>query len=111
MLSENGYAVLEAANATEAMEIARQARGKIDLLLTDVVMPGMNGSELADQLVSLYPGIKTLYMSGYTEFAVPLSDILRQERPLLQKPFTQQSLARKVRDVLKDSHAPEPSLR
>jgi len=106
MLRDNGYAVLEAANAMEAMEIARQARGKIDLLLTDVVMPGMNGSELADQLVSLYPGIKTLYMSGYTEFAVPLSDILQQERPLLQKPFTQQSLLRKIREVLENSRPP-----
>ena len=105
MLSENGYAVLEAANAIQAMEIARQASGKIDLLLTDVVMPGMNGSELADQLVSLYPWIKTLYMSGYTEFAVPLSDIVRQEGPLLQKPFTQQSLLRKLREVLENSRA------
>ncbi len=103
MLSENGYAVLEAANAIQAMEIARQVQGKIDLLLTDVVMPGMNGSELADQLVSLYPGIKTLYMSGYTEFAVPLSNIVRQERSLLQKPFTQQSLLRKLREVLENS--------
>ncbi|MGA8766669.1 MAG: ATP-binding protein, partial [Candidatus Acidiferrales bacterium] len=103
MLSENGYAVLEAANAIQAMEIARQVQGKIDLLLTDVVMPGMNGSELADQLVSLYPGIKTLYMSGYTEFAVPLSNIVWQERPLLQKPFTQQNLLRKIREVLENS--------
>jgi CheY-like chemotaxis protein len=103
MLSENGYAVLEAASAIQAMEIARQVQGKIDLLLTDVVMPGMNGSELADQLVSLYPQIKTLYMSGYTEFAVRLSDIVRQERRLLQKPFTQQSLLRKIREVLENS--------
>jgi two-component system cell cycle sensor histidine kinase/response regulator CckA len=103
MLSENGYAVLEAASAIQAMEIARQVQGKIDLLLTDVVMPGMNGSELADQLVSLYPQIKTLYMSGYTEFAVRLSDIVRQERRLLQKPFTQQSLLRKIREVLESS--------
>jgi two-component system, cell cycle sensor histidine kinase and response regulator CckA len=111
MLSENGYAVLEAANATEAMEIVHQARGKIDLLLTDVVMPGVGGPELADQLVALYPQIKVLYMSGYTEFAAPQNKILQQGRPLLQKPFTQQSLARKVRDVLTDSHAPELSLR
>jgi two-component system, cell cycle sensor histidine kinase and response regulator CckA len=111
MLSENGYAVLEAANATEAMEIARQARGKIDLLLTDVVMPGLGGPELADQLVALYPKIKVLYISGYTEFAAPQSKFLQQGRPLLQKPFTQQSLARKIRDVLKDSQALELSLR
>lgn len=111
MLSENGYTVLEAANGTEAMEIARQARGKIDLLLTDVVMPGLGGPDLADQLVALYPEIKVLYMSGYTEFAAPQNKMLQQGRPLLQKPFTQQSLARKVRDVLKDSRASEPSLR
>ncbi len=106
MLRQEGYAVLEATNAVEAIEVAQQAPRKIDLLLTDVVMPGMNGSELADQLVSLYPGIRTLYMSGYTEFAVPLSNILQQERPLLQKPFTRQSLARKVRDVLENSRPP-----
>jgi CheY-like chemotaxis protein len=105
MLREDGYAVLEAANAAEAIEIARQAPRRIDLLLTDVVMPGMNGSELADQLVSLYPWVKTLYMSGYTEFAVPLSEIVQQDRALLQKPFTRQTLARKVREVL-ENHRP-----
>lgn len=111
MLNENGYAVLEAADATEAMEIARQVRGKIDLLLTDVVMPGMGGPELADQLVALYPAIKVLYMSGYTEFADPHNKILQQSRPLLQKPFTHQNLARKLRDVLKNTPARELSLR
>jgi len=111
MLSEDGYAVLEAANGSEAIEIARGAPGKIDLLLTDVVMPGMGGLELADQLVALYPEMKVLYMSGYTEFAAPQNKILQQGRPLLQKPFTRQTLARKVRDVLQDSPAPELSLR
>jgi two-component system, cell cycle sensor histidine kinase and response regulator CckA len=105
MLRQEGYSVLEAASANEAIEVAQRAPGKIDLLLTDVVMPGMNGSELADQLVSFYPGIRILLMSGYTEFGVPLRNILQQERPLLQKPFTQQSLVRKVREVL-ESHRP-----
>jgi two-component system, cell cycle sensor histidine kinase and response regulator CckA len=105
MLRGDGYAVLEAANAADAIEIARQAPRRIDLLLTDVVMPGMNGAELADQLVSLYPWIKTLYMSGYTEFAVPLREMIQQDRTLLQKPFTQQSLSRKVREVL-ENHRP-----
>jgi PAS domain S-box-containing protein len=105
ILTEDGYAVLEAPNAAAAIEIARQAPRKIDLLLTDVVMPGMNGRELADQLVSLYPCIKTLYMSGYTEFAVPLSEMVQQDRTLLQKPFTRQSLSRKVREVLQN-HRP-----
>ena len=106
MLRDDGYAVLEAANAAEAIEAARQAQGKIDLVLTDVVMPGMNGSELADQLVSLCPWIKILYMSGYTEFAVTAGDIVRQERALLQKPFTRQSLLGKIRDVLENSGVP-----
>jgi two-component system, cell cycle sensor histidine kinase and response regulator CckA len=111
MLRENGYAVLEAANATGAIEIARQARAKIDLLLTDVVMPGMGGTDLADQLVALYPGMKVLYMSGYTEFAAPQNEILQQGRPLLQKPFTKQILARKIRDVLNERGAPALSFR
>jgi two-component system, cell cycle sensor histidine kinase and response regulator CckA len=110
MLNENGYVVLEAANAMRAMEIARESGGKINLLLTDVVMPGTSGPELADQLVSLYPEIKILYMSGYTEFAAPQSTILQQGRPLLQKPFTQQNLARKVREVLNERGAPALSL-
>jgi two-component system, cell cycle sensor histidine kinase and response regulator CckA len=111
MLNENGYSVLEAANATQAMEIAHQARGKIDLLLTDVVMPGMSGAALAEQLVSLYPEMKILYMSGYTEFAASQSEFLKQGRPLLQKPFTQKILVRKIREVLKNNYAPAPSAR
>lgn len=109
MLSENGYSVLVAANGNEAMEIAARAPGKINLLLTDVVMPGMSGPELADRLVALYPQMKVLYMSGYTEFASPQNQIFQQGRPLLQKPFTRQSLARKIRDVLKDNKARELS--
>lgn len=102
MLRTDGYVVLEATNAAEAIKIAREAGGGIDLLLTDVVMPGMNGSKLADELISVYPRIKILYMSGYTEFAVPLGDIVQQDRALLQKPFTRQSLARKLREVLEN---------
>ncbi|HKV05644.1 MAG TPA: PAS domain S-box protein [Candidatus Acidoferrales bacterium] len=111
MLSDNGYSVLEAANAGEAVEMARKVRGKIDLLLTDVVMPGMSGPELANELVSLYPGIKVLYMSGYAEFGSRQNRASRQDHPLLQKPFTQQTLARKVREVLKSSRAPVLSSR
>jgi two-component system cell cycle sensor histidine kinase/response regulator CckA len=100
LLSMLGYIVLEAANGVEALNVAREYRGKIDLLLTDVVMPGMNGAALADELTSLYPEIKVLCMSGYTEFASGHDQVSRQGRLLLPKPFTQQDLARKVRKAL-----------
>ncbi len=106
MLGESGYTVLEAANGTQAMEIAHQNDGKIDLLLTDVVMPGMSGPELAGQLVSLYPQMRIIYMSGYTDFAAPQSEFLEPTRPLLRKPFTQGNLVRKVREVLQNNFAP-----
>lgn len=108
MLGESGYSVLEAVNGNQALEIAHQTRGKIDLLLTDVMMPGMSGPELAGQLVSLYPQIRVIYMSGYTEFAAPRSDFVEPTRPLLRKPFTKGDLLRKVREVL-DNFAPVSS--
>ena len=100
LLSKLGYNVLEAANGVEALNVAQEYRGKIDLLLTDVVMPGMSGPELADELTSLYPETKVLCMSGYTEFAPGHDQVSRQGRLLLQKPFTQQDLAGKVRKAL-----------
>jgi CheY-like chemotaxis protein len=100
VLRRRGYTVLEARDGMEALAIASDYPGSIDLLITDVVLPGMNGRELAASLVSGQPGLKVLYMSGYTDDEVLRLGILEKDVPFLQKPLTPGSLARKVRDVL-----------
>jgi CheY-like chemotaxis protein len=100
LLTEQGYTVLEASNGIEALNIAQQASDKIHLLLTDVVMPGISGVQVANKVASLNPAIRTIYMSGYTELAAGHHEILRQQHLLLQKPFTQHSLVQKVREAL-----------
>jgi len=101
ILSESGYAVLEAANGAGALTLAREkSRGQIHLLLSDVVMPGMSGPQVADEVSSIHPDMKILFMSGYSEFAAGHDQISRPGRFLLQKPFTQQELTSKVREVL-----------
>ncbi|HKS75637.1 MAG TPA: PAS domain S-box protein [Terriglobales bacterium] len=99
-LSARGYSVLEADDGQKALEIAGRHTGPIDLLVTDVVMPGMSGRELAKQLIAAHPQTKVLYLSGYTEDAIVHQGVLDPGTAFLQKPFTLQVLARKVRDVL-----------
>jgi PAS domain S-box-containing protein len=99
-LEISGYTVLEAAHPEAAVTLAQQHGGALHLLLTDVVMPGMNGRALADRLLALRPGIKVLFMSGYPAAAVAPHGTLDPGTQLLQKPFTPGSLARKVREVL-----------
>ena len=100
LLEQNGYVVLTAADGAEALRVAENMQGKIHLLLTDVVMPGMNGRALADRLVRLREGLKVLYMSGYTYTAVADHGVLEPGTYLLQKPFTEETLLQKVREVL-----------
>ncbi len=99
-LERFGYNVRQAANGEQALVTVRERREQIDLLITDVVMPGMSGLELGRQTHTLIPGIKVLYISGYTENAIVHHGILDKGISLLQKPFTAQSLAHKVREVL-----------
>jgi hypothetical protein len=99
-LRENGYQVLVAANGTEALTIARQHGGPIQLLLTDVVMPGINGRTLAERVAPLHPEMKVLYMSGYTDSFIAGHGVLEVGTHLLHKPFTEETLTRRVRLVL-----------
>jgi two-component system cell cycle sensor histidine kinase/response regulator CckA len=100
VLEARGYRVLEAGNGAKALEVARGSTGPIHLILTDLVMPDMTGTELASRLLSLRPGVRVLYMSGYTDDSVVRNGLLEQGRLFLQKPFTPETLARKVREAL-----------
>jgi len=99
-LELSGYSMLEAATPADALRIAQEHSGVIHLLLTDVVMPGMNGRALADQMLAQRPNLKVLFMSGYPASAIGQHGILDPGTAFLQKPFTPGSLARKVGEVL-----------
>jgi CheY-like chemotaxis protein len=100
VLERCGYCVVRASNGTEALQVAAGIKGAYDLLVTDVVMPGMAGPEVAARLGELYPGRKTLFLSGYTDDAVVRHGIQQAEVEFLQKPFGPTALAQKVREVL-----------
>lgn len=99
-LERRGYRVLAAADGPSALALARSCPDKIDLLLTDVVMPGMNGRELAEQLILERPETRVLFASGYTDDAVLLHGVRTDEVAFIQKPFTPPILVQRVRDVL-----------
>ncbi len=99
-LQHEGYTILEACSGVEALSVAGQHRGQIDLLLTDVIMPQMSGRELAEQLKILQPQLKVLFMSGYTNDAILRHGVLTAEIEFLTKPFSPNLLALKVREVL-----------
>ena len=98
-LETNGYTVIECADGHEALDLAGSHNGTIHLLMTDVVMPGINGRELADRVSRIRPEIKVLYMSGYTDQAVVHHGMLESGSVLLQKPFTMTTLAAKLSEM------------
>src|SRR6266699_3123568 len=99
-LERYGYHVLEAASAEAALDVAQRYSGPIHLLLTDVIMPGMSGRDLAARLATLRPETRVIYMSGYTDDAITRHGVLEPGFVFVQKPFTPDALARTVRDVL-----------
>jgi two-component system cell cycle sensor histidine kinase/response regulator CckA len=105
-LEKQGYKVIEAADGAVAMQIAVAHEAVIHLLLTDVIMPGMNGRELAQRISEIRPNVKTLYMSGYTENVIGHNGTLDAGVRLLQKPFNLRDLRSKVREVLDATPTP-----
>nr|WP_320011486.1 PAS domain S-box protein [uncultured Desulfobulbus sp.] len=100
MLERIGFRVLAAATPSEAIRLANEYRGRIDLLMTDVVMPEMNGRVLAENLLSHYPDIKRLFMSGYTANVIAHHGVLDDNVHFIQKPFSKKDLGMKLREVL-----------
>ena len=100
MLESQGYRLLQAASGSEALSLSERYPEPIHLLITDVVMPGMTGRELATRLVALRPSLKTLYTSGYTAHAIAHEGVLDAAVAYLPKPFSPAQLAAKVREVL-----------
>ncbi|HEY3123262.1 MAG TPA: PAS domain S-box protein [Thermoanaerobaculia bacterium] len=100
ILKTQGYTVVTAANPDEALAVAREFKGPIQLMVTDVVMPGMSGLQLAERLAPTRPDMRVLFMSGYTNDAIGHQGVLDPGTAFLQKPFTPNALARKVREVL-----------
>ena len=100
LLQSEGYEVLEAADGREALEIVERRSGQVDLVITDVAMPVMNGRELADRLTRRRASLPVLFMSGYTDDEMVRRGLIEPNHPFLSKPFTPEVLAGKVRQLL-----------
>lgn len=109
MVEAQGYEVLEAGGAPEALHVAEQHPERIDLVITDVVMPRSNCDRLVCRLRAERPGLKVLYISGHAEETVRSHGVKYSSRDFIQKPFTGAHLARKIREVLGGPDAPPPS--
>jgi DNA-binding response OmpR family regulator len=105
-LEDFGYTVLLAANGPDALALSDQFAGKIDLLLVDLVLPLMNGRELAEKLKLTRPGLKVLFTSGYAEETMGSRGIFAGDLPYLPKPFNRQKLAARVREALANPGEP-----
>jgi CheY-like chemotaxis protein len=100
VVQANGYTVLEASDPKEALHIAAHQQEPIQLLVSDVMMPGLGGPQLAERLLGQRPGLKVLFLSGYTDDAIVRQGVLQEEVNFLQKPFSTAALVQKVRAVL-----------
>ncbi len=104
ILQEVGYNVIETARGEEAVRLCSESQQTIGLLLTDVVMPGTSGKEVADHLTELLPELKVLFMSGHTDEVILRHGVLDSDVEFIQKPFTPEALSKKVREVLDKTH-------
>jgi hypothetical protein len=100
MLKAGGLTVIQASGGEEALALARRGGESIALLLTDIVMPGMSGVELADRMERELPGMRVLFMTGYAEEVVVNQGILGKYRECIGKPFTQEQITKRVREIL-----------
>ena len=100
MLARYGYQVLSASNAEEALQISGEYAGEVALLLTDVVMPGRSGKELAAEIIRARPTTKVLYMSGYSQDVIVHQGVLEEGVNLIEKPFSAERLLRRLREIL-----------
>ena len=104
VLELSGYRVIEAIDANDGLELYRDNHDAIDLLLTDVIMPGKNGREFANQLLALRPDLKIIFMSGYTDNSIVRESFSDPHLNYLQKPFTLDALTQKIQQVLGESN-------
>jgi PAS domain S-box-containing protein len=107
-LSRYGYTLIAAANGPEAIATAQEYQGPIDVMLTDVVLPGASGREIAKQVIASHPSVRVLYMSGYTDDVIVQHGVLEPGLAFVQKPFTGDGLARRIREVLAADSPPLP---
>jgi response regulator RpfG family c-di-GMP phosphodiesterase len=105
MIENQGYTVLTASNPRECLDLCRSYTGDIDLLITDVVMPDMNGRELADAVTSVRPTTRCLFMSGYSAEVITRNGVLVNGINFIEKPFTLQNFAAKIKEVLSSTDA------
>jgi CheY-like chemotaxis protein len=103
-LADRGYRVLEATDAERALQLLETRPGEVHLMVTDVVLPGLGGRQLAERVARSRPSIKVLFVSGYTDDVILQHHLVARDVAILQKPFTATSLSTKVREVL-DNHA------
>ena len=100
VLKRQGYSVMEAGDAESCLAILRDHEGPLELLVTDVILPGLDGKELHGEVQELFPESKVLFMSGYSEDIITHRGILEEGLPFLQKPFTVQGFSARVREIL-----------
>ncbi len=100
MLTDNGYTVIEAGSGPEALAVAEKADYQFDVMLTDVVMPKMNGPELAEEMGKIVPDLRVLYMSGYMEKVIVDRGVLDRDFIFIDKPFSGEAMLRKLREAI-----------
>ena len=99
-LTNKGYKMLEAVNGEDALKVISDYKGKIDVIISDVIMPGMNGPEMVEKILAQYPDIKIIFISGYTEDALSKDQLDNHQVNFLAKPFSLKQLASKVKEVI-----------